>query len=149
METSTVAELLPEGIPQASYDQFNDVRGWLAHLLHFCMNERKYLKTKRGLKIVEEYQSKLPPALVINNITMWHTYLVMFVMMFHEANWVNVNLNDMPKLSDHLLLGLIKHNFFAEKAVDAIVKEFKLVSKERKLLKELALRLCPLPPEDS
>lgn len=136
-------DLLPSGIPENKYNQFRDVQGWMAHLLYMCLNERKHLKTKRGLKSADIYKHSLPPAMVINDIQTWHTYLVMYIVMFHEANWTNMDFSVFPKLPDHTLLDLARHQFFEGVDISIITKHFRLLSRERKLLKECAVRMTP------
>lgn len=138
-----VTNLIPEGIPEAKYKQFRDCQGWLAWLLKFCISERKHLKTKRGLKQVSDERMNLPSGLVVDSIKMWHTYLIMFLITFHESRWTNVNLEGFPKMPDYILVALMQHNFFDKLDIEVITKNFRLLSRERKVLKEVAMRMSP------
>lgn len=139
--TSNLSTILPEGITESAYNQFQDVKGWLAHLFHFCITERPHLKTKRGLKLVQEERIKLHSSQVLNEIQLWHTWLIVYMVMFKEANWENIDFTALPKMPDYILLELKEHKFFEGVDTDTIAKGFRLMSRERKLLKEVALRL--------
>lgn len=143
-----------ELISEEQLSRFQDVRGWLAHLYLYCLEERglivksKHLKAeklgiKRRLDAICEYRMKLPPDIVHNNVNMWHTWMIVYVLMFHENGWKDLRYKDLPKLDDYILVELVGSKIFNGRNVIDIAKEFRVMSKEKAVLKEFALRLTP------
>lgn len=135
---------MPEGVTESAWAQFKDVRFWLANLYEFCLNERQYLKTEKGRQAVEESRLLLNADKYVNDLNTWHIWLVTLMIAFNDLRWKNVNLSTSPppKLTDALLLSLIKHSMFEGQDLNVTVKHsFKLNSSEKKVLKELAQRL--------
>src|SRR5665213_3508134 len=96
-----VAELISE----EQRSQFNDVRGWMAHLYMYCLEERglivkskhrksEQLDIKQRLANIKSYRMTLPPDIVHNNINMWHTWMIVYVLMFHENGWKDLVYKD-------------------------------------------------------
>jgi hypothetical protein len=134
-------------IPQPTDYQikrFNDVRFLLSWLYKYCMSERKHLKTLKGKQAAmlayaprEEQQ--------IKELDQWHFWLTAYMVLFMNQRWKDIRLSDPPppKLPDHFLLRLQEHAIFEGLPMEEYNGASKLTSAERKILKELALRLAP------
>lgn len=124
-------------IPQPTdyqVQQFRDIRCLLSNLYHYCMNERKYLKTQKGrAAAVAECDPE-----ELNKLQFGLTVLLL---KFMEKQWLGIDLIGVPKLPDSYLLRLQEHQLFENKPVDEYIKDVRLVAKEKRVLKELALRL--------
>lgn len=143
METELEPQVVQPYIPNESLQTFIDVRTFLANLYVFSLRDRPHLKTKKGLASVEA--TRMNAIEFVNDVNLWHIWLVTFMVRFQEDGWKQPNYEyPPPKLIDVTLLSLVKHAIFGGQDVKDIVKNsFKLNSKENKVLKELALRLCP------
>jgi hypothetical protein len=141
-------------ISDEQLSQFNDVKGWLAALYLYCLEERgliaksKHRKSerediKRRLDAIRDYRITLPPDIVHNNINMWHTWMIVYVLMFHENGWKDLVYQDLPKLDNYILVELVNDKLFDGRPVADIAKEFKIRAKEKNVLKDFALRLSP------
>jgi hypothetical protein len=114
--------------------QFTDVRCLLANLYHYCLSHRKHLKTQKGrAAAVADCNPE--------DLNQWHFWLTTYMLLFMEKQWTNINLQGCPKLPDNYLLRLQEHTLFEGKPVDIYLKDVRLVAKEKRVLKELALRL--------
>jgi hypothetical protein len=141
-------------ISDEQLSQFNDVRGWLSHLYMYCLEERgliaksKHKKSerediKRRLDNIKSYRLTLPPDIAHNNINMWHTWMIVYVLMFHENGWKDIRYKDLPKLDNYILCELVNDKLFDGRPVADIAKEFKIRAKEKNVLRDFALRLSP------
>jgi|SRR6185437_9017042 len=120
------------------YNQFKrDMSGVLANLFKYCLAERKHLKTKKGQAEAE--------AIPVNVIDADKRFMDVcaYVLMFSQMRWANISLAEKPpeKLSDNTLLDFIKRVTSEEQDLDDTAKLAPLGAKEKKVLKELALRL--------
>ena len=141
-------------ISDSQLSQFQDVRGWLSHLYVFCLDERgltvkskhkksERLEIERRLENIKSYRMSLPPDVVVNNINMWHAWMIVYILIFHDKGWKDIQYDDFPRLDDYILLELMTDKLFDGRHVSDIAKEFKLRGKEKTVLKDFALRLSP------
>jgi hypothetical protein len=149
------SEMSPtELITEEQINQMQDVRGWLSHLYMYCLEERGLIiKSKHNkadkdainsrLFAIREYRKKLPVEIVTGNVNMWHTWLIVYVLMFHDNGWKNIRYNDLPKLDSYILVQLVCDKLFDGQNVSDIAKEFKIRAKEKNVLRDFALRLSP------
>lgn len=136
---SNLLVMQAEPATKEQLEQYQDVQGWLAHLYTFCLTERPNL----NLESVTAYRLTLPVELVANDINMWHTWMIVYVLMFNDKGWKDVIYKDLPKLPDYVLCELTKSKLFEGKAIATIAKNFPLRGKEKAVLKDFALRLTP------
>jgi hypothetical protein len=139
-------ETVPAGfIPEDKYKDFRDVRCWLAQLYKYALQDRKHLKTKKGLAVVDAEHFAVPAQQYTQEVQSVTTALIVLVLQFNEMKWRDIDLSTTPppKIPDYLLLGLIKHSLFCNEDIDTVIKDgFKLRTPEKKVLKEFALRMC-------
>lgn len=142
-------EITPEQLKR-----FHDVRFWLANLYKFSLTDRKHMKTKpkttifteATLKRLNEERHTKPPLHWSSAVTECHTWFTVYMIRFSEMGWEGIDLSTSPppKISDVVLHDLIRHQIF-ECDIKEIVddKTYQLTSKQRKVLKEFALRIVP------
>lgn len=141
--------MLSAGIPQEVEQNFVDTRCYLANLYKYCLKERPHLQTKKGLAAVEATRTS-SAVVYINQVNYLQQWMIFIILILMKANFKNVNYEyPPPKVSDAILLGLIKHTFFDGKDIaeyvynDKLPKDhtFKLNSRQKNCLRALALRL--------
>lgn len=116
---------------------FKDVRCLLANLYHYSVNERKHLKTKKG------YTSATQASYDPEQLNQIQFYLVAMMVKFQEKQWRDIDLTHTPKLPDIYIIQLQRHELFEGQPVETYTKDIRLIAREKKVLKELALRLAP------
>lgn len=115
--------------------QFKDIRCLLANLYAYSMSCRKHLKTKRG------YTSATQESYDPEQLNQIQFYLVAMMVKFQEKQWKDISLIHTPKLPDIYILKLQEHQMFESQPIETYTKDIRLVAKEKRVLKELALRL--------
>lgn len=133
-----ISNPLATDIPQPTdyqIKQFRDLRCLLANLYHMAINHRKHLKTKRGYTVATQGSYDIEE---LNKIQ-----FVLFILLlkFMEKRWEGIDLVGMPKISDIYLIQLQQHTLFEGKPAEEYIKDIRLVAKEKKILRELALRI--------
>jgi hypothetical protein len=115
--------------------QFRDVRCLLANLYHHAIKHRKHLLTKKGYTAAtqESYDPK-----ELNEIQF---FLTVLLLKFMEKRWEGITLVGTPKIPDVLIVQLQNHTLFEGKPIETYVNDMKLVAKEKRVLRELALRI--------
>lgn len=140
-----------ENVSELQRQQYSDVRCWLANLYKYCLIERPHLKDDTILTKISEWQKTLPADVYISSIEMWHIWLVTYMLIFNQKGWLKISKHHpdgidfsttkLPKIADHLLLGLSKHSIFEGKDFTLYLNALKLTSAEKETLKALAVRL--------
>jgi hypothetical protein len=138
LQDTVKSKSIMEPLPQPSdyqIKQFQDVRCLLANLYHFAIGHRKHLKTKKG------YQAATQEAFDPVELNKLQFGLTVLMLKFIEQRWVDVNLVGAPKIPDAYLIQLQTHTMFEGLPVEEYTKNIELMAKEKRVLRELALRI--------
>lgn len=133
--TSQVSTINPPQPTDYQVNQLKDIRCLLANLYHFAISHRKHLKTKKGYTLAT--QESFDPA-ELNKIQF---VLIALLVKFIDKRWEGINLVGTPKIPDSYFLQLQRHTMFEGKPIEDYMQDIKLVTRERRVLKELALRI--------